>query len=156
MSEPNYDIQVQIVSQPRYLSVIRELVNAVAAKAGLDARNCSRVVLAVDEALCNVIRHGYEGRDDQPIWIRIAHLDPANPSELTIVIDDLARQIDPATIRGRDLDDIKPHGLGVHLIRQAMDEVEYTRRPGGGMRLRMVKRIASSISSTTSSESPAP
>ncbi len=52
-----------------------------------------------------------------------------------------ARSIDPSTISGRDLGDVRPGGLGVHIIRSTMDKVRYRPRPGGGMLLRMVKYV---------------
>ena len=44
-------------------------------------------------------------------------------------------------IKSRDLDDIRPGGLGVNIIRQVMDEVSYERRERIGMRLTLIKRI---------------
>jgi hypothetical protein len=38
------------------------------------------------------------------------------------------------------LDDIRPGGLGVYIIREIMDEVRYEKREGGGMRLTLTKR----------------
>jgi hypothetical protein len=64
---------------------------------------------------------------------------PRVPTGLRIVIEDLGRQTDPGAIKGRDLDDVRPGGLGVHIIREVMDEVVYEKRPGGGMRLTLVK-----------------
>ena len=45
----------------------------------------------------------------------------------------------PATFKGRDLDQIRPGGLGLHFIRSAVDRVEYDTPPGGGMLLKMIK-----------------
>jgi hypothetical protein len=58
-----------------------------------------------------------------------------------IVIEDEARQVDPAKIKGRDLDDIRPGGLGVHIIRQVVDRAEYAPREHAGMRLTLIKRL---------------
>ena len=60
---------------------------------------------------------------------------------LEIVIEDDARQVDLDTIRSRDLEDVRPGGLGVHLITEIMDEAVYEHRAEGGMRLRMHKRL---------------
>ncbi len=60
---------------------------------------------------------------------------------IEIVIEDDAMQVDPDTIRSRDLDDIRPGGLGVHIIREIMDEVSYARRDRRGMRLTLVKHL---------------
>jgi serine/threonine-protein kinase RsbW len=58
---------------------------------------------------------------------------------LEIIILDRGKSIDPTAICGRDLSDIRPGGLGVHIIRSVMDKVQYRQRLGGGMLLRMVK-----------------
>jgi anti-sigma regulatory factor (Ser/Thr protein kinase) len=57
------------------------------------------------------------------------------------MIEDEAEQVDPCTIKSRCLDEVRPGGLGVHIIREVMDEVAYECRSGGvGMRLTMVKK----------------
>ena len=55
------------------------------------------------------------------------------------MIEDEAAQVDPAAMQGRELDDVRPGGLGVHIIREVMDEVVYSKRETKGMRLTMVK-----------------
>ena len=140
--KPEFDIDMCIVSDPIYLCVVRATICSALERLGLDECECGKVMLAVDEAITNVIRHGYKGEHDKPIWVRF------NPTKengtatgFTIIIDDLAPQVEPEVIRGRDLDDVRPGGLGVHIIRQVMDDVEYTKRPEGGMRLFMTKTI---------------
>ncbi len=137
-------VRVQMNSNPQYLSGARELVAAVARRLGFSDAGCSQIALAVDEALCNVIRHGYDRRPDGTIWLSLWPIsaDASGPDGIRIVIEDEARQVDPALIRGRDLDDIKPGGLGVHIIREVMDDAFYERRDGAGMRLTMTKRIS--------------
>lgn len=159
-------IRLQILSQPRYLCGAREMVAAVAKRIGFSDLNCSQIALAIDEALANVMRHGYSDRPDGPIWLSVwplatcaaksdcgcSHEDvqsngeappsaKGGPMGLRIVIEDEARQIDPATIKGRDLEDIRPGGLGVHIIRHVMDSVDYEKRDGKGMRLTLEKRL---------------
>jgi len=155
-SEPP-QIRLQLMSNPLYLSGARELVAAVSKRLGFADEACGKIALAVDEALCNVIRHGYGRASNRPIWISIwpmvekgdAGLGAAGPaadcadtlpSSLRIVIEDEARQVDPQVIRSRDLEEIRPGGLGVHIIKAVMDEVIYERREKVGMRLTMIKR----------------
>jgi len=45
---------------------------------------------------------------------------------------------DPTKLKARSLDEIRPGGLGLHIIRGSMDAVEY-RREGGSNCLRLVK-----------------
>lgn len=139
-------IRLQLMSNPLYLSGARELVSAVAKRLGFADEACGKIALAVDEALCNVIRHGY-GRDpNRPIWVSLWPVHESgrggpevHPGALKIVIEDEARQVDPAAIRSRDLEEIRPGGLGVHIIRAVMDEVKYEKRGTVGMRLTMIK-----------------
>ncbi|MFN0132358.1 MAG: ATP-binding protein [Phycisphaerales bacterium] len=138
------DIRVHVVSDPTYLSGVRDLIAAVARRLSFSDDTCGQIALAVDEALANVIRHGYERRKDGPITISIWPLPGDNGHSrpgIRIVVEDEARQVDPGEIKSRDLDQIRPGGLGVHIIRQIMDEVVYEKRDGPGMRLTLVKRI---------------
>ena len=80
---------------------------------GFTEEACAQIALAVDEALCNVIRHGYERRKDAPIWLSIFPLGQAGKvTGLRIVVEDEARQVDPEQIKSRDLDEIPQRGAG--------------------------------------------
>lgn len=137
------DLRLELVSNPAYLCGARELVHQVAKRCGFAEVQASQVALATDEALINVMRHGYEKREDGRIWLEITPLSgEGGVGGVMIVIEDEAKQVDPAEIKGRELEDIKPGGLGVHIIREIMDEVKYERREGVGMRLTMVKRAS--------------
>ena len=48
---------------------------------------------------------------------------------------------DPAKMKGRPLEEIRPGGLGLHFMRQSMDEVEFSRKKGKNQ-LRLVKYMA--------------
>lgn len=64
-----------------------------------------------------------------------------SPGSIKIVIEDEAKQVDPEGIKSRDLDDIRPGGLGVHIIKEVMDHAVYEKRAQVGMRLTMTKTI---------------
>lgn len=143
-------IKLELLSNPLYLAGARELVASVARRLGFSEISCAQIALAVDEALCNVIRHGYDGDQSRPIWISIwpiaehavgATSGTAGDGEpgLRLVIEDEAPHVDPEHMKGRDLDDIRPGGLGVHIIREVMDDVAYEQRTPKGMRLTLTK-----------------
>ena len=97
------------------------------------------MVIAVDEALQNVIRHAYGGSPDGVIDITIRR----SSNRLIVLIRDYAETIDVAKVKPRDLNDIRPGGLGTHFMRETMDEVEFLISPeGGGNLLRMTKQIS--------------
>jgi anti-sigma regulatory factor (Ser/Thr protein kinase) len=56
----------------------------------------------------------------------------------------------PAALKSRPLDEVRPGGLGLHFIRESMDEVEFSRKKGKNL-LRMVKYL-SPIPQAASSE----
>jgi len=164
---PKPDIALEIVSNPIYLCAVREMINLSAKRLGFADAQASQVALAVDEAIVNVMKHGYERRLDGRIWLRMTPLTTPSPDTqgpqgpqgpqvtgLEIVIEDEAKQVDPDQIKGRDLEDIRPGGLGVHIIREVMDEVRYEKRTSGGMRLTMVKQQASDRSTNNARPNP--
>ncbi len=142
MAEPpeTRDIELEMFSQPRLLACARAVAGSFAQRIGFNEIECGQISLAVDEALCNIINHGYDRRPDGRIRLLITALTGERTS-LRIEVEDRAKQVDPATIRSRDLDDIRPGGLGVYIIREIMDDVRYEHRDGGGMRLSMVKHL---------------
>ncbi len=134
------DVKLELFSQPRLLAGARALISNIAQRIGFSEIFCGQISLAIDEALCNIINHGYDKRTDGKIMLSIWAIENEPPS-LRIVIEDQARQVDPASIQSRNLEDVRPGGLGVYLINEIMDEVKYEKREGGGMRLTMVKLL---------------
>ena len=136
-------IQLQMLSDPMLLSGAREMVLWVARRTGFNELDCSQIALAVDEALCNVFRHGYDRNTEGTIWMNIwpKAATETEQGSIKIVIEDEAKQVDPEGIKSRDLDDIRPGGLGVHIIKEVMDHAMYEKRPHVGMRLTMTKTI---------------
>ncbi|MCC7191855.1 MAG: ATP-binding protein [Phycisphaeraceae bacterium] len=144
------DITICILSQARYLSVVRAAIEAAALRMGLDEEQAGKVTLAADEAMTNVIRHGYKGEKNRPIWVRITPVTRDGASGMEIIIDDECTGVDLTRIKGRALEEVRPGGLGVHIITGVMDEVEYLARPGGkGIRLRMLKLAKPAVTAMT-------
>lgn len=134
------NIEIRIIAEPEWLCVARAAVKKAAERSGLAEDQVDAVTLAIDEALTNVIRHSYGGPCQEPIIVTInKYTEPERLLEF--VIRDFGKQVDPKLIKGRDLTDVKPGGLGVHIIKSIMDAVEYSPIEDGGMQLRMVKNI---------------
>lgn len=133
------DLSIQMLSRTVLLAPVRCMIVSFAERIGFDEVASGHIALAVDEALANVIRHGYAGRDDCRVWLHLWQ--QHDPAGLRIVIEDYAQQVDPELIRGRDLSDVRPGGLGVHLIRSTMNSVRFEKRREGGMRLTLEKSL---------------
>ena len=69
---------------------------------------------------------------------------------MIILIRDFADPVDISRIKPRDLDDVRPGGLGTYLISEVMDEVDFLPPPiDGGNLLRLVKKIKGTASDGT-------
>lgn len=121
-------IQVRIDSDPVHLCVVRSAVETAAHRFGLSSVDCDRLVLAVDEAMTNIIRHGYGGRTDQPIWVTLSPAQQDGRAGIEVTIEDETQGVDLSSIKPRAKDLTEPGGLGVSIIRQAVDSCEYQRR----------------------------
>lgn len=125
-------------SCPSNLQQVRDRVRAACARSGCDKELERKLVLVIDEAVSNVIRHAYRGRRDRQIRLRIS----LDGDKLTFRLRDYADPVDASCIRPRDLSECRPGGLGINFIDSVMDSWEF-RRPtrGTGNVLEMTKRI---------------
>lgn len=131
-------------SNPIFLSAVRGAVERLTEALGFPEGQCRAVTRAVDEALTNIVRHCYGNRHDQPIALYFRGTQRGTDGEvqegLEILLCDRGPAVDTNKLSGRPLDEIRPGGLGLHFIRQAMDTVEFTRK-GSTNQLRLVKYL---------------
>ena len=128
----------RFAAEPSELKVVRAAVQSGAVQAGCSEDEAADLVLAVDEACQNIIRHAYCGGTGT-IELRMER----DGDRIVAALRDYARPSDPRCLeRNRDLDEVKPGGLGTHFMKSVMDEVTLVTLPDGkGNLLRMVKRL---------------
>ena len=131
-------IEIMVPSDPAYLSVVRQLTSAVAALAGLSPDEADSVTLGVDEACTNVIKHAYHCDCSQQMILTFELLS----DRLLLTLRDFGAKCDPSGIKGRDLDEIRPGGLGLHIMRGVMDRIEYDTHHTQGTELRMTRFLS--------------
>lgn len=141
MRPEKHQWHASLTSDTACLAGLRETVREAAECLGFGEHAVLEIVLAIDEAITNVIRHGYENSPGQPIDVTLESTRFNGRPALKVTVCDCGRQVDPDTIVGRDLEDVRPGGLGTHIIRQIMDDVEYSLRQPRGMSLRMIKLL---------------
>lgn len=138
-----------VPARPESLKLVRRAVSETSTACGFSHEQCQDLVLAVDEACQNVVRHAYGGADRGDRGNRdvrgqgdIAVDLRREKGSFVILIRDYAPTVDVKKIKPRDLDDVRPGGLGVHFIREVMDTVEHLPPPDGqGNLLRLIKAI---------------
>jgi sigma-B regulation protein RsbU (phosphoserine phosphatase) len=133
---PDRLLSLRFLAQPDRLKGVRAAVREAMVRTGCSDACAQDIVMAVDEACQNIIRHGYR---DNPAGEIVLDLDRVE-DHVVLWLRDFAPKVDEKKIKPRDLDQIRPGGLGVHFIREAMDEARFVPCAAGNI-LRMVKRL---------------
>lgn len=122
---------------------IRNFVDAKAKEFGFSDEQAQKISLAVDEACTNLIKHAYHFNISGEIRIRIDSRDNA----FIVNILDEAPPFNPKNVKNVNLREKalrkEKGGLGVQIIRQLMDEINYTPSPAKGdfNKLKLVKYL---------------
>lgn len=120
------------------LKPMREAVLAAVQGQGTEAALADNIVLAVNEACMNVVQHAAPGSQGTQITLELLR----QGATLIFHVLDNAAPVDVNSVEPRDLADVRPGGLGVHFMREIMDQVEFLKPPAGfGNCLRMKKKI---------------
>ncbi len=125
---------------PIQLQIVRAALEKMCQMIGFDDDTTGGIILSVDEALTNIIRHAYDGSDDKLIEVELAQLSE-NDGGLKICLRDYGKYVDRSKIKPRDLADVRPGGLGVHIMKEYMDSLDYQPGDGGGTLLTMTKKL---------------
>jgi serine/threonine-protein kinase RsbW len=128
-------ITVSIPSHPKYLSVVRAITDRIGQIHEMDEKVIGDIRLALDEACSNVIKHAYQGDVSRKIIIKYT----IRPDKFHVVIEDNGLTTVGESLKGRDLDDIRPGGLGIHFIKRVFDVFELDKKKKKGNRLILVK-----------------
>lgn len=130
-----------VSNDTKHLMLVRDFVSRLIRQSRLAKEEENKVILAVDEAVTNIIEHGYDEGADGSIEIEVE----ADDEQFKIMIRDSGRVFNPESIPNPDMKDHVQRGhkkgLGIFLMRQIMDEVRYKFRDGVKNELTLVKFI---------------
>jgi serine/threonine-protein kinase RsbW len=105
---------------------LAEAVEVFGEENGLPPKVVFQVNLALEELLTNTINYGYPQGSENELTIK---LELKNSHDLIVEIRDDAFPFNPLEIEqpdiGQDIEARSIGGLGIHLVRQMMDEIEY-------------------------------
>ncbi len=131
-------LELRFPSDPKRLRMVREKVQEIAEEIGCSKKLISDLVIAINEACMNIMQHAYKGDKSGEILLEIQK----DSGYLQVVLTDYAASIDPSNIRPRDLEDVKPGGLGTYFIQEIMDDCTYGNLDNSaGNFLKMRKKI---------------
>lgn len=141
----NKENELVVKSRTDNLSKIRDFVYSFADEIGMGHDAIDDIILAVDEACTNIIKHAYKSYPEGDIILKIEH----KAGSLVISITDHGTPFKPETVPDPDLQKYyKQHrvgGLGMYLMKSLMDDVKYTSIPGKFNQVQLSKKLNSAL-----------
>jgi serine/threonine-protein kinase RsbW len=96
----------------------------------VDAHAVYRINLSLEEMITNIIKHGYDDYESHEIQVTIE----VRENEIAAIMEDDGHEFNPLEWKKKDeaqsLEERKVGGLGIRLIRQLLDHVDYRRENG--------------------------
>jgi serine/threonine-protein kinase RsbW len=121
---------LKIASATENLEIIRDFIIRIALKGGFDDETSDQIALAVDEACTNVIKHAHKYDSRRMIDISVI----LDKDKIQITVCDKGKGFDVSKLGAPDLSkyihESRKGGLGIHLMKTLMDNVEYTFHSG--------------------------
>lgn len=122
--------KLNVKSRTENLSIIRDFISNSAADAGITPDVIENIILAVDEACTNIIKHAYKSYPDGELIVKTK----STRNRFIISITDYGKSFEPDAIPEPDLQKYyrqkRVGGLGMYLMKTLMDDVKYVSIPG--------------------------
>jgi len=130
MREMEEKIYVELKNDLSEIERLSQIVTEFGELHHLPPKGLFAVNLALEEILTNVISYGYQDSGEHQIIIRIF----LKEGELTVKVEDDGLPFNPLEVpepdTGKPLEERPVGGLGIHLVRNLMDGLEYRRQEG--------------------------
>ncbi len=126
-------VTLELIASPGELPPFRTQLQTWLGQTGISQKKSGEILVAVQEALTNIVRHAYGGKEGK---IEVCYQDCGD--QIEIVLRDHGNPFDPSKIPAPELPPVKPGGLGLYLMKTLMDQVEYQKNHEGNV-LRLIK-----------------
>lgn len=128
-------LSLTLAGRLQELTTVWPWVEALAAAYGIPDTILFSVNLCLEEALSNIVRHGYGGGSSLPIHVEFV---PEPPDRFEFVIEDQAPPFDPLKFSGDEETivpepsfDLEPGGHGIRLLRKFAGTLDYEQLKDG-------------------------
>lgn len=120
------EINLNIISEYHAVLEVNKTIRQILTEENVETYICNAVEICLTEALNNIVKHAYTGNNNNVIdislrkdtnYLEIELRDEGLPRE-NFVINDL--NFDPS-----DVDNLPESGMGLFIIKQLMDEINY-------------------------------
>ncbi|HZI89602.1 MAG TPA: ATP-binding protein [Candidatus Polarisedimenticolia bacterium] len=132
-------ITLIIGSRLEELAYVHGLLAEMAGQTEMDEETASALTIAVIEAGTNAIQHGNVFAAHKSVTF-VFHV---RKGEIEVRVDDNGSGFDPSRVANptEDTNLLDPHGRGLYLMRELMDEVTFETRPDHGTTVHLRKRF---------------
>jgi serine/threonine-protein kinase RsbW len=136
-------IRLEMQSSFEALDLVQLLSDRLSAMAGLDEDATHWVSVAVRESVINAIKHGNREVPGKRVFVEFTLAPRGVHREFVIEVADEGEGFEPGDIADPLAPEnvLKSSGRGIFFMRSFMDDLQIARRPGGGMVVRMTKKL---------------
>ena len=136
-------IRLEMPSSFHLLDLVQALSDRMSAIAGLDEDSTHWVSVSVRESVINAVKHGNRENPDKHVTVEFTLAPRTDPDEFSVTVLDEGEGFDFEEVGDPLAPEnlLKSSGRGIFFMRNFMDDVAITRRPEGGMSVRMVKKL---------------
>jgi len=142
-------LEIKLPNQLKYLRVVADLVTEACKVHHIQKKVMDDILVAADEASTHIIKYGYKLKSLEDFTIRLTF----DPGMVFIQFQDKGKPFNPLDVTllnlGVSMENRNAGGLGIHLIKNVMDEIEYHRSVDTGNCLTLVKNLSISRGSAT-------
>ena len=122
-AQTNHTEKKDFLVRSSSLKDVRSFCRDVLEKLQIDQNLKDELVLAIAEAAQNIVKHAYKNdpQTEDKMVVQITCKD----NKLQIGFYDMGTPVDPNKVKHREIDNVKPGGLGTFFIQEIMDAVEF-------------------------------
>ena len=123
LAQTNHTEKKDFLVRSSSLKDVRTFCREVFEKLHIEQNLKEELVLAIAEAAQNIVKHAYKDNPDteDKMVVQIS----CNENKLQIGFYDMGTPVDPTKVKHREIDNVKPGGVGAFFIQEIMDAVEF-------------------------------
>lgn len=133
--------KILIKSSTGNLHLVRDFVEKKAAELGIDQKIISQIIISVDEACTNVIKHTHKYNDSNEIEVEASYKN----NEFAVILRYAGEAFDPTKKETPDMKEyfkkFKVGGLGIPIMKKSMDKIEFKHTKPDKNSLTLIKVI---------------
>ena len=123
LAHTNHTEKKDFLVRSSSLKDVRSFCREVFEKLHIDQSLKDELVLAIAEAAQNIVKHAYKDSPDteDKMVVQIS----CKENKLQIGFYDMGTPVDPGKVKHREIDNVKPGGLGTFFIQEIMDSIDF-------------------------------